>query len=142
MFLRIALGAVLLYAAYSKLRHPWLLFAMSVDSYRILPSWAVFSVARTLPWLEFLLGVLLVAGWFIRYSAPAVSLLLGVFCVAMFSAYTSGSGIDCGCFGIGEAISPGTLARDAGLFGCSIVLSVLVWRGTGSRSRLPAFRTD
>ena len=41
LFLRLLLAAVFLYAAWSKLRQPWLLFAMSIDSYQLLPPWAV-----------------------------------------------------------------------------------------------------
>src|SRR6188508_48370 len=58
--LRVLLGAVFIYAAYTKLRQSWLLFALSIDSYQLLPEWAVFALARTLPWLELALGVLLI----------------------------------------------------------------------------------
>ena len=40
LVLRLLLAAVFLYAAYTKLRQPWLLFAMSIDSYHMLPEWA------------------------------------------------------------------------------------------------------
>ena len=56
--LRLLLGAVFIYAAYTKLRQSWLLFALSIDSYQLLPEWAVFGLARTLPALELALGVL------------------------------------------------------------------------------------
>ncbi len=128
ILLRILLGAVFIYAAYTKLRQPWLLFAMSIDAYRILPAWAVFSVARTLPWIELALGVLLIAGICLRYSAPVSTLLLLSFYAAMFRAFGTGSGIDCGCFGVGEAISPATLTRDGVLVAASVVLSVVAWR--------------
>ena len=62
LLLRIALGAVFVYAAWLKLRDPWQMFAMSIDSYQLLPMWAVRVVARTLPWVELLLGMLLIAG--------------------------------------------------------------------------------
>jgi uncharacterized membrane protein YphA (DoxX/SURF4 family) len=54
--LRVLLAVVFLYAAYTKLRQPWLLFAMSIDAYQILPQWAVLALGRTLPWMELLLG--------------------------------------------------------------------------------------
>jgi hypothetical protein len=50
--LRLLLGAVFVYAAYTKLRQSWLLFALSIDSYQLLPEWAVYAVARTLPAAE------------------------------------------------------------------------------------------
>ncbi len=126
--LRVLLGAVFCYAAWTKLRQPWLLFAMSIDAYRLLPSWAVFAVARTLPWLELSVGALLLAGWLVRWSAPATTLLLALFYTAMFRAWGAGGGIDCGCFGVGEQVSPLTLTRDGALLAASITLTVLALR--------------
>jgi uncharacterized membrane protein YphA (DoxX/SURF4 family) len=110
---RILLGAVFLYAAYTKLRHPWELFALSIDSYRLLPEWAVIAVARTLPWAELVLGILLIVGFKLRYSAAAATGVLAAFMVIMVRAYMQDLGIDCGCFGIGQALGPGTLVRDS-----------------------------
>ena len=39
LLLRIALGAIFVYAAWSKLKDPWALFAMAIDSYQVLPVW-------------------------------------------------------------------------------------------------------
>jgi len=74
--LRVALGAVFVYAAWTKLRQPWELFAMSIDAYKVLPYWAVLAVARALPWAEMLIGLALMAGRWLRVSAGAASLLL------------------------------------------------------------------
>jgi uncharacterized membrane protein YphA (DoxX/SURF4 family) len=126
--LRILLGAVFCYAAYSKLRQPWLVFAMSIDAYQILPAWAVLTVARTLPWVELLVGGLLITGIWSKYAASAATGLLLVFYVAMWRAFSGAAGIDCGCFGIGEALSAATLTRDGLLLGCSLLLSFLLWR--------------
>lgn len=110
---RLVLGAVFVYAAYTKLRQPWSLFALSIDSYRLLPAWAVIVVARTLPWVELALGLLLILGYQLRYVAAAASAILLVFFGVMLRAYSKGMGIDCGCFGVGEALGPKTLLRDA-----------------------------
>ena len=120
--LRVQLGAVFLYAAWTKLRQPWLVFALSIDSYQLLPEWAVLALARTLPWLELLLGVLLIAGWHLRYVSIAASVLLLGFFGIMLRSYGKGLGIDCGCFGVGEALSAKTLLRDGLLVTASIVL--------------------
>ena len=48
LVLRLVLGAVFLYAAWTKLRASPLIFAMSVDSYQLLPEWGVLAVAYTL----------------------------------------------------------------------------------------------
>jgi uncharacterized membrane protein YphA (DoxX/SURF4 family) len=126
--LRLALAAVFLYAAYMKLREPWLLFAMSIDAYQILPEWAALTLGRILPWLELFLGLLLATGFGLRYSAAGASILLGVFFAVMVRAYVMGMKIDCACFGLGEAIGPATLARDGLLLALSAWLTVLALR--------------
>ena len=137
LILRIALGLIFCYAAYTKLRQPWLVFAMSIDAYRMLPPWAVFTVARTLPWTELVIGILLISGRFLKYAAPAASVLLVVFYAAMIRAYAAGGGIDCGCFGVGEAVSPGTLVRDGVLLSCALALSLLEYRPLRLRASQP-----
>jgi uncharacterized membrane protein YphA (DoxX/SURF4 family) len=139
---RVALGAVFVYAAWSKLRDPWLLFAMSIDAYKVLPQWAVLVVARTLPWFELALGLVLITGRLPRISSPAASALLALFFGLMVRAYAKGETIDCGCFGPGEAISPLTLARDGSLLaGALFLLATSFWRrkpsGLAQASSLP-----
>jgi len=127
--LRIALGAVFVYAAWTKLREPWELFAMSIDAYKVLPYWAVLAVARALPWAEMLIGLALMAGRWLRVSAGAASLLLLMFFALMVRAYVKGMQIDCGCFGLGEAISARTLARDGALLAGCLFLTWTSFRG-------------
>jgi putative oxidoreductase len=123
--LRLLLGTVFIYAAYSKLRQSWLLFALSIDSYQLLPEWAVYAVARTLPWLELALGVLLMAGVWLRYLATVADGILAVFFTMMVVSYFRGAGIDCGCFGVGEALSARTLVRDGVLLAAALTLVLL-----------------
>ena len=127
--LRIALGAVFVYAAWTKLRQPWELFAMSIDAYKVLPYWAVVAVARTLPWAEMLIGLALMAGRWPRVSAGAASLLLMVFFALMVRAYAKRMQIDCGCFGLGDPISARTLARDGALLAGCLFLTWTSFRG-------------
>lgn len=135
--LRIVLGAVFIYAAYTKLRQSWLLFALSIDSYQMLPEWAVYTLARTLPLFELALGVLLIAGVAVRYLSIAAAAILALFFSVMVVSYFRGAGIDCGCFGVGEPLSARTLARDGVLLAVAIVLVVLSWRvSSGSNVRL------
>jgi len=130
--LRVALGAVFVYAAWTKLRQPWELFAMSIDAYKVLPDWAVVVVARTLPWAELAIGVALMAGRWLRVSAGAASLLLAVFFALMVRAYAKGMQINCGCFGLGDPISARTLARDGSLLAGYLFLT---WTGFRSRRK-------
>src|ERR1700692_3224385 len=122
LLLRIALGGIFVYAAWSKLKDPWALFAMAINSYQVLPLWAVEWLARTLPWIELLIGALLIVGRTVRLSTAgqslllivgrwmplataATSLLLLVFFTLIVRARLLGIEINCGCFGPGEAIS-------------------------------------
>jgi uncharacterized membrane protein YphA (DoxX/SURF4 family) len=131
--LRVLLGAVFIYAAYTKLRQSWLLFALSIDSYQLLPEWAVFTLARTLPALELGLGVLLVVGVWLRYLSVVAAAILALFFSVMIVSYFRGAGIDCGCFGVGEPLSIKTLARDGVLLLAAVTL---VWL-TRSQSLKP-----
>ena len=124
--LRLILGVVFAYAAYTKLRQDWLVFALSIDAYRLLPSWAVFAVARSLPWAELALAIGLLAGVGLRYVAAVTSLLLVGFYASMIYAFHAGAGIDCGCFGVGEPVSAWTLLRDGALLAMSLALTWLV----------------
>jgi len=126
---RLALGGIFIYAAWIKLREPWMVFAISIDAYHLLPQWAVTLVARTLPWFELLLGLWLVSGIWKRVSTVASSGLLALFFALMVRAYVRGEAIDCGCFGPGEAISAWTLLRDGSLLGGSlVVMAAAFWR--------------
>ena len=133
--LRLVLGTVFLYAAWTKLRQPWALFALAIDAYGLLPEPAVIAVARVLPWAELLLGGLLVSGRFLRWSAGAASALLVFFLAVMLRSYFKGLQIDCGCFGMGEALSWRTLVRDSGLLAASLVLTALAFRRPAARFR-------
>jgi putative oxidoreductase len=138
LVLRLVLGAVFLYAAWTKLRASPLIFAMSVDSYQLLPEWGVLAVAYTLPWLELLIGVLLLAGFWLRSVAAAASGILVMFFALMLRSYVQGQGIDCGCFGVGEAISPKTLLRDGSLLAAAVLLTVAAFKILPGRAQKDA----
>ncbi len=128
--LRMFIGAIFIYAAYTKLRDPWTLFAMSIDAYQLFADWIVTFVARTLPWFELILGIALIGGIALRYTSPAAALLMLAFFVLMSITYARGLHIECGCFGAGEELGPKTLARDGALLVATIALAVLSIRKT------------
>jgi uncharacterized membrane protein YphA (DoxX/SURF4 family) len=125
--LRIVLGGIFVYAAWLKLRDPWQLFAMSIDAYRILPLQAVELAAHIIPWVELAIGLLLIAGLWLRISSSIVSLLLLTFFALMVRAYIKGMAIDCGCFGPGEAISWKTLLRDGALLAAALWVTTMAF---------------
>ena len=128
LLLRIALGFVFIYAAYSKLKYPWQVFAMGIDSYNLLPERGVEFVARTLPPFELLLGVLLIVGRFARTSTVITTGLLLMFFGLLVRAYAKGMEINCGCFGPGETLTWKTLLRDGAMLAGSVFVTVIAFR--------------
>lgn len=125
---RVLLGGVFVYAGYTKLRASYLLFAMSIDAYKLLPEAATVAVAHVLPWAELALGIALISGIWLRLASASATALLAVFFTAMVHAYQpdlkEGQQISCGCFGLGEPISGRTLLRDGTLLALSLSLTV------------------
>ena len=126
--IRIVLGAVFVYGGYVKLRAPWALFGMAIDSYHLVPLRYIEPLARTIPWFEVALGLLLIFGWLLRLSATAVSLTLAIFFAAMLHAFLNHQEINCGCFGPGEPISKWTLLRDGSMLAGSLLLTWMALR--------------
>jgi uncharacterized membrane protein YphA (DoxX/SURF4 family) len=127
LVLRIVLGGIFVYAAWVKLRDPWELYALAINSYEVLPLWAVEIVARTLPWLELAIGVGLIAGIWLRISSTITSLLLMVFFALMVRAFSKGMQINCGCFGGTDIISKWTLLRDGSMLAGSLLLTSMAF---------------
>jgi uncharacterized membrane protein YphA (DoxX/SURF4 family) len=123
--LRIVLGCVWLYAAYTKLKDSWVVFAMSIDAYQMLPDWAPPLLARSLPWVELAIGLLLLAGLWLRYVSVAGAAILVVFFTVMSVAALRHLQIDCGCFGPGDKLSALTLLRDGTLLAAAVALVFL-----------------
>jgi len=134
---RLILGAIFVYAAYTKLRAPWLEFAGSLAAFEILPESALEPIAKTLPWCELALGVALISGIWQRWFALIASALLALFFSVMVRSYVIGLKIDCGCFGPGDALGPKTLARDFSMLALAVAVTVGSFR-TGSRRSRPA----
>ena len=129
---RVALGAIFLYAAYSKLYFDgaWHLhdyhffFAMAIDSYKMLPLSVVEWMARILPWFELLLGALLIVGIGLRWAGSITTALLLVFIGAMTRAKILGLEINCGCFGNNEKLGTVTLIRDSSLLVLALAVTI------------------
>ncbi|MGH7839504.1 MAG: MauE/DoxX family redox-associated membrane protein [Candidatus Binataceae bacterium] len=124
---RVALGIIFIYAAWTKLKPPTgvtlAFFAIQVDSYQLLPQWAVIPLAHALPFCELALGLLLIIGWPLRWITSTSSALLLVFFSVMIRSYSKGLEISCACFGAGERIGPKSLLRDGALLALSLAIT-------------------
>ncbi len=100
---------------------------MSIDSYQVLPLRMAEMAARVIPWLELAIGLMLIAGVWLRISGTIVSLMLLTFFTLMVRAYAKGMQINCGCFGPGEAISWKTLLRDGSMAAAAIAMTALAF---------------
>ena len=93
---------------------------IAVQAYDLLPAGAVSVVAAGLPFLELVLGVLVLAGLGTRLVAIVSGIVLLAFIGGVAQSWARGLTIDCGCFGGGGAVEPGEttyvqeLLRDAG----------------------------
>ena len=97
LFSRLFLGGVFVYASYDKILHP-AAFAEVVYNYQILPEILINSVAVILPWLEVLIGSLLIFGVWMPGTALWSAVLLLSFFGALLFNMARGLDIDCGCF--------------------------------------------
>jgi uncharacterized membrane protein YphA (DoxX/SURF4 family) len=136
---RIAVGVTFIYSGYAKLSEPWLQFVVSLESFKILPDAWLEPIARTMPWLEVLLGVAILTGILARWFLLIATLLLVVFTGAGVSAYARGLAVDCGCFGSGgDPIGPKWFAEHGAMVAFAVAVTVGAFLVRRPRSPLPA----
>ena len=126
---RLFMGGVFLYASFDKILHP-AAFAEAVYNYQILPDAAVNLAALTLPWLELLLGICLIAGVWLPGAALLSTGLLTVFIAALEYNKMRGLDIHCGCFSTGSTEGPAglwTVLRDVAFLAVSVYLTLAVF---------------
>jgi uncharacterized membrane protein YphA (DoxX/SURF4 family) len=132
---RLALGAVLVVAGALKIADPQASVA-AVRAYELLPTGLATIVGWGLPFLELVLGLLLLTGIAVRPTALATAVLLAVFVAAVASAAARGLSIDCGCFGSGGAVPPGQTAYGAEIARDLALLAAAGWLVARPQSRL------
>jgi uncharacterized membrane protein YphA (DoxX/SURF4 family) len=152
---RLILAGIFLVAAYAKLRPqipntPWSVasvktslsfFAMAVNSFQLLSDNQVGFVAHTLPFAELILGLWLLSGWQLPFSAGAASLLLTGFFGVMVHTYRQGLEINCGCFGPGERLGPWSLVRDGSMLAFALAVTVIAFWGRVRAARAAGAET-
>ena len=117
---RLILGGVLFAAGYLKIGTPDK-SQMAVRAYEMLPISIANLLGLVLPFVEVVIGALLILGSLTRFMAVLGGFTMIVFIIAIAQAWARGLNIDCGCFGGGGAVEPGQtkylqeILRDAGL---------------------------
>jgi len=100
--LRFLLGAFFVYASLDKIWSP-AAFAKIVYQWQVVGPVPSNLVAVTLPWVELLAGLLLIAGVWKRESALVIALLLVVFIAAAGSVMARGIDVEtCGCVSVAK----------------------------------------
>jgi uncharacterized membrane protein YphA (DoxX/SURF4 family) len=122
--LRLVIGGMFLYAAWSKVLQP-AGFAMAVRGYKIIPFSLSNLFALGVSWSELVAAVLLILGILTRKAAGAIAILLVMFIVAIATTMVRGMVIDCGCFGNegGSSTSGLLIVRNVALLiGCFLIM--------------------
>jgi len=110
-------------------------FAQQVESYKMISPEASQLVAHTLPFVEIVLGLLLLIGWRLRIWATAITAIMVGFLAAVTRAYLLHMDINCGCFGTPEKLTGMTVVRD-GAF-TALALLMTVFRSWKRARRIP-----
>ncbi|MGB5159237.1 MauE/DoxX family redox-associated membrane protein [Desulfobacterium sp. N47] len=94
---RIVIGLVFIYASYDKILHP-AAFAKIIYNYQILPDKLINLTAILLPWLELVIGCLLLSGVWLPGAVFISNVLLIIFFCILIYNKARGLNINCGCF--------------------------------------------
>lgn len=95
-----AVGVLLLVAGAAKLLEGLERLTSTIEQYRIVSGRWAWCIARVLPWVEVLLGTLMVGGLLMPWTAYATSGLLVAFAGVVSLVMIRGlRGVRCGCFG-------------------------------------------
>ena len=98
---RLGIAVIFLYAGIAKVREPWLQFAVSIESFKMVPESWLEPIARILPWCEIALAIALLPGILARWFSLILTGMLAFFLFIGIRAYAKGLAVDCGCFGSG-----------------------------------------
>lgn len=122
---QLATAFVFLYAALPKIADvPE--FAKSVAAYQLAPVWSHHLIALTLPWIELVVALALIAKLHDRAAAVVAVGAMLLFTVAVTWAWQKGLSIDCGCFGTGnsEPVGVTKLLQNLGLTLLAVVAAL------------------
>ena len=102
--------------------------AMAVRAYEMLPVELANFLGYALPWIEIVIGLLLIVGASVKICGLLGAFTMLAFIIAIAQAWARGLSIDCGCFGGGGTIDPeetkylSEIIRDIGLLAMGVFL--------------------
>jgi len=95
--IRLVLGGIFLAAGLSKVGAPLQTLATIYSYHIVIPDWVANTIAHTLPWMEILLGIGLLAGIWLPVTVGWTLAVLAMFTVMTAQAWWRELDIDCGC---------------------------------------------
>lgn len=119
---RVILSWVFLSAAYGKIKNLEY-FENIVKNYKIIPKVLYKPFTHLLPWLELIIGLMILIGWYTQVAMIVYAVLLLVFLLAMGINLARGrANMDCGCSGGRHSQSIGykSIIRNLSLFVCTL----------------------
>ncbi|OGU58247.1 MAG: hypothetical protein A2V66_03380 [Ignavibacteria bacterium RBG_13_36_8] len=99
--LRILLALVFLFAAIGKISNPEE-FAVAITNYKMFPTFIINLIAIIVPWIELVIGLLMLFGIAVKENAIIISTFLFCFIIIIAIALIRGLDIQCGCFSTHE----------------------------------------
>lgn len=122
LVVRILVGGIFLWGSIHKLRFPYE-FLDTVYAYETVGAKGTMILAMVLPWLELMVGLLLLAGAVLGGALLTSMLLLTTFVIAQCSVIYRGLEISCGCFSAdgGATVTYMTVVRTGALLAATVI---------------------
>lgn len=123
---RLLLAITFIWACIHKIANPYE-FSLQVATYQILPLSLVNLQGIILPWVELVVAIVLLAGFWTRAAALVTCGMNVMFIVAIAIALSAELHLACGCFAsaeVSDEMSSSLIVRDIGLL---MAGALLVW---------------
>jgi len=129
--IRIIFGLTFIVSGAEKILSPYQNFLYVIQGYEVIPSPVDKWVAIGFPWIEFLLGILLLAGLYTRASMIAAMFVFATFLIVVGQALIRGIDLsECGCFGELVSIPPNVVFLIDSVFFFLSGLCLIKWKET------------
>ncbi len=104
--IRVLIALLFIITGAGKIAEP-LQFSVAIMKYQIFGLVFANLIAIYIPWLELIVGILLLFGIYIKENVLFIDIMLLLFNVLIITAIIMGLNIDCGCYGSSGAMKVG-----------------------------------